>query len=354
MGVERALQNPVPAIVGTVTAGPSPWNPMPAVNTSLRNTVVAVRAARPGLRSTTTPVGPILRSTVATAVPVPGNIIVTAGTGHRTTVITVARDLWNAVIIAGTGRRTRDGPSDHRDYCLERSGERHDYHRSTSRERRRSRDHRSESRDRHGTNVWESILGPKPTGAQEPEENLFTLDAFCNQPSTPSFKLDYSHPSYNLEQVDLTKRNLFQAPAQKPQLSSQTWQKVCNLDNPYELPTDEGASTSSAKGRDSAASLLYLSSRASAQFFADANMTLSFPKKRNRIKNWAWHAEHRLRRPHSSTFRFSNLSRPTSDSCRSHVISSGSSGIRPTSRLLPRWKKSSPRPRRCRRHAGNK
>ena len=80
------------------------------------------------------------------------------------------------------------------------------------------------------------------------------------------------------------KRNLFQAHAQKPQLSSQTWRKVCNLGNPYELPTDEGASTSSAKGWDSAASLLYLSSRASAPFFAaaiaDVNMTLSFPEEK--------------------------------------------------------------------------
>ena len=132
------------------------------------------------------------------------------------------------------------------------------------------------------SSIWESILGPEPTGAQEPEENLFTLDAFRNQPSTTSFKPDYSHKSYNLEQVDPAKRNLFQAPAQKPQLSSQTWRKVCNLGNPYELPTDEGASISSAKSRDWAASLLYLSSRASAPFFAaaipDANMTLSFPE----------------------------------------------------------------------------
>ena len=90
------------------------------------------------------------------------------------------------------------------------------------------------------SSVWESILGPEPTGAQEPEENCFTLHAFHSQPSTPSFKPDYSHPSYNLEQVDPAKRSLFQAPAQKLQLSSQTWRKVCNLGNPYELPTDEG------------------------------------------------------------------------------------------------------------------
>ena len=125
-------------------------------------------------------------------------------------------------------------------------------------------------------------MGPQPAGAQEPEETLFTLDAFRKQPSTPSFKPDYSHPSYNLGQVDPAKRNLFQTPAQKPQLSSQTYHKVCALGNPYELPTDDGASTSLARGRDSAASLLYLSSKASAPFFAaaiaDANMDLSFPE----------------------------------------------------------------------------
>ena len=134
----------------------------------------------------------------------------------------------------------------------------------------------------HPLAIWESILGPQPAGAQEPEETLLTLDAFHKQPSTPSFKPDYSHPSYNLGQVDPTKRNLFQTPAQKPQLSSQTYRKVCALGNPYELPTDDGASTSSARGRDSAASLLYLSSKASAPFFAaaiaDTNMDLSFPE----------------------------------------------------------------------------
>ena len=82
-----------------------------------RSTVAAVRAARPGLLSTTTPVelilwstvatiGLSLRSTVATAVLVPGNILLAIGMGHRSTVITVARDLWNAVITAGTGRRS--------------------------------------------------------------------------------------------------------------------------------------------------------------------------------------------------------------------------------------------------------
>ena len=103
---------------------------------------------------------------------------------------------------------------------------------------------------------------------------------FLQSAVNTQLKPDYSHPSYSLEQVDPAKRNLLQAPAQKPQLSSQTWRKVCNLGNPYELPMDEGASTSWTKGRDSAASLLYLSSRASAPFFAvaitDANMTLSF------------------------------------------------------------------------------
>ena len=347
----------------------------------------------PILRSTVATIELSLRSTVATAVPVPGNVIVAAGTGHRSTMITVARDLWNAVITAGTGRRSTvttvardlwnavatagtelrttvitvsrdlgnamitvdqhlgngaaaritaanpetvmaptdpqdtgtgadpqaarartavDSSSSHR--CREDSPRRESRHRSphsperrhSSRRRTRSRSpHRSTSYRSHrdsspptrrslprtrqapsvlatpsssqgyplsmgsqpsisttvssygvprSSSVWESILGPKPTGAQELEENLFTLDAFRNQPSTPSFKLDYSHPSYNLEQVDPAKRNLFQAPAQKPQLSSQTWRKVCDLGNPYELPTDEGASTSSAKGSDSAAS----------------------------------------------------------------------------------------------------
>ena len=128
---------------------------------------------------------------------------------------------------------------------------------------------RAVPRDRvpHPPTVWESILGPQPAGAQEPEETLFTLDAFRKQPSTPSFKPDYSQPSYNLGQVDPAKHNLFQTPAQKPQLSSQTYHKVCALGNPYELPTDDGASTSLARGRDSAASAI-----------ADANMDLSFPE----------------------------------------------------------------------------
>ena len=65
----------------------------------------------------------------------------------------------------------------------------------------------------HPPAIWESILGPQSAGAQEPEETLFTLDAFHKQPSTPSFKPDYSHLSYNLGQVDPAKCNLFQTPA---------------------------------------------------------------------------------------------------------------------------------------------
>ena len=154
---------------------------------------------------------------------------------------------------------------------------------------------------------------------------MFTLDAFRNQQSKPSFKPDNSHPSYNLEQVDQAKRNLFQAPAQKPQLSTQTWRKVCNLGNPYELPTEKGASTSLAKGRDSATALLYLSSRASAPFFAaaiaDANMTLSFPEEEEQDQELGLACRAPPKEAPQPYIPSSNLSRPTSGSCRNFQAS---------------------------------
>ena len=77
-------------------------------------------------------------------------------------------------------------------------------------------------------------------------------------------------------------------------------------------------------------------------------------KRRNTTRNWAWHAEHHPRKLRNHTSQSWSLSRLTSGSCRSPVTSSGSSGTRPTSKLLPRQKKSSSCPRRFWSHAGNK
>ena len=127
---------------------------------------------------------------------------------------------------------------------------------------------RSSVPEDHGpstSDAWESILGPRPRGYPTQPPELLTLEAFGNQPVTPTLKPDYNQPAYHTG-VDAAKRHLFGDARRKP-VSPETWKKVVDLGHPYHLQEEDKTAGQDRQGNQP---LRYLSAKTSAPFFAAA------------------------------------------------------------------------------------